>query len=119
MGRVALQKTVVLPKMLYYFSNLPLWIPTRFFMELESRIREFIWNKSQLRVELTKMYSPVEKGGLAVPDMEQYYLASQLQWATRWLYGLVIGCGNVDSILAVYTDIAPVPARVLRHQTRF
>lgn len=36
---------------------------------------------------LAKLYLPVDGGGLAVPNMEHYYLAAQLQWVTRWLSG--------------------------------
>ncbi|KAJ1143673.1 hypothetical protein NDU88_009978 [Pleurodeles waltl] len=52
------------------------------------RISEFIWNKGRCRVAMKKFYSPLNQGGLLVPNMEQYYLASQLQWVVRWLSGL-------------------------------
>lgn len=32
-----------------------------------------------------KLYLPTELGSLAVPNLEHYYLAAQLQWIARWM----------------------------------
>ncbi|KAJ1201554.1 hypothetical protein NDU88_005362 [Pleurodeles waltl] len=87
-GKIALLKMVVLSRLLNSFSNLPYYVPTSFFRELEPRIREFIWNKVRCRVALKKLYSLLTHGSLSEPNMEQYYLASQLQWVVHWLSGL-------------------------------
>ena len=87
MGRIALIKMVLLPRLLYYFSNIPINIPRQFFRKLETTVRELIWHGSRCRVALSKLYAPLSKAGLAVPNIEHYYLAAQLQWITKWLIG--------------------------------
>lgn len=87
MSRVALIKMIILQRLLYYFSNLPVYVPVKQFRELEGLFRDLIWNKGRPRMALWKMYAPTDQGGLAVPNMELYYLATQLQWLTKWLSG--------------------------------
>lgn len=48
-------------------------------------MREFIWNEYHCRVALAKLFLPTDKGGIAVPNMNQYYLASKLQWVAKWM----------------------------------
>lgn len=85
MSRIALPKMIILPKLLYYFSNLPIYVPARQFRELEALLRDLIWNKGRPRMALWKIFAPFDNGGLAVPNLELYYLAAQLQWLTKWL----------------------------------
>lgn len=44
MARVALSKMVMLPRLLYYFVNLPVIIPHSWFKKLDSILRELIWD---------------------------------------------------------------------------
>lgn len=85
MGRIALLKMVILSRLLYYFTNLPLLLGSSFLKSTESDMQQFIWRGSCSRVSLTKMYPLTSRGGLSLPNMEQYYLAAQLQWVARWL----------------------------------
>ena len=55
-GRVALVKMTMLPRLLYYFANLPLTVPHTFFHSLEVLIRELIWYGTRCRVAMTKLY---------------------------------------------------------------
>lgn len=83
-GRVALLKMITLPRLLYYFRTLSVWIPTKFFKQLRSMISAFIWGTGR-RVALSTLMRPRAEGGLAVPDYETYYLAAQFQWLTQWV----------------------------------
>ena len=83
-GRIAIIKIIALPRLLYFFSTLPIWIPGAIFRELDSLMISFIWDKGRRRVALTTMQRTKLDGGLAVPDLEGYYLAAQMQWYTQW-----------------------------------
>lgn len=82
-GRVALLKMAGLPRLLYYFRTLPVWIPSSLFKQLRSLEWEFLWGSGRRRIALATMMQPRAEGGWAVPDFEQYYLAAQLQWLTQ------------------------------------
>ncbi|KAJ1120088.1 hypothetical protein NDU88_008264, partial [Pleurodeles waltl] len=87
MARVALSKMIILPRLLYYFANLPLLIPRAWFRDLNAILRELIWDNGRRRTTLATICRPPNAGGLGAPDFEAYYLASQLQWISGWLVG--------------------------------
>ena len=71
--------------MLYYFATVPILIPNKIFKELRSWLGDLIWGSARHRAPLTTLSLPLTDGGLAAPDYEAYYLASQLQWLMPWL----------------------------------
>ena len=86
-GRVSLSKMIMLPRLLYYFANLPIKLPLTLFKTLDSLLIELIWGTGRRRVSLGKLQLPPSEGGLGAPHFEGYYLAAQLQWLCRWLGG--------------------------------
>lgn len=82
-GRIALLKMVALPRLLYYFRTLPIWLTGSTFRQLRSLVGVFLWGTGRLQVALDTMMRPRADGGLAVPDFELYCLAAQLQWLTQ------------------------------------
>lgn len=76
---------VILPRLLHYFANLPIYVPAAFFTSLMKMLRDFLWGAARHRLALAKLYLPTDQGGLAVPCFEHYYLAAQLQWIAWWL----------------------------------
>lgn len=81
--RVALLKMVALPRLLYFFLTLPIWIPGPVFQQLRTMTTGFVWGSGRRRVAMAIMMRPRADGGLAVPNFEWYYLAAQLQWLTQ------------------------------------
>lgn len=82
-GGIAVVKMVVPPRLLFHLTNLPFYVTPGIFQKFETVLKELKWNCSRCRVALAKLYFPSDRGGLALPNMEQYYLASQLQWVAR------------------------------------
>ena len=87
MARITLVKMIVLPRLLYYFANLPISIPRKWFRQIDALLREMIWCGGRSRVSLETLKNPIAKGGLSLPDLECYYLAAQLQWVAKWIGG--------------------------------
>lgn len=68
-GRVALLKIITLPRLLYYFVTLPIWIPGKCFAQFNSMVSSFLWGTGRRRVSLPTMMLPRWEGGFAVPDL--------------------------------------------------
>lgn len=69
---------IFLPKFLFILSNAPLYIPNKSFRYIDSLLTSFLWGDRAARVSLAVLQLPVGRGGLAIPDLRLYYLASQL-----------------------------------------
>lgn len=70
----------VLPKFLYLFQTLPIFsVPQKFFNNLNSSIRKFIWNNKTLRVKLKTLHMAFKKGGLQLPDFLLYFWVAQMR----------------------------------------
>ncbi|XP_069507981.1 aquaporin-10 isoform X1 [Ambystoma mexicanum] len=83
-GRVAVLKMVILPKLLYIFANVLIWPGRQFFDKLRSMAVEFVWSGGAVRMKWEKMVEPYNKGGIAAPDFELYYLVAQAQFVKHW-----------------------------------
>lgn len=68
-------------------------IPPSQFIEWDKKISRFIWKGCKPRIKYTTLQIPKDGGGLALPNLNEYYYAAQLQplicWcvsdcATRW-----------------------------------
>lgn len=87
MGRIAISNMVVLPRLLYYFVNLPVVVPQSTYNTLNTILVGLIWRMGRRRVSLQKLQLESHKGGLGVPDFRAYYYACQLQWLSFWTAG--------------------------------
>ena len=85
LGRVAIIKMNVLPRLLYPLQMLPNYIPVKFFKSLHSVISKFVWKGNRPRFKLEKLQLPRDKGGLALPNIMYYHWASQIRYITEWL----------------------------------
>lgn len=113
MAMVALSKMVMLPRLLYYFVNLPVIIPRSWFKKLDTILRDLVWDGGRNRVPLQTLRLPLAGGRLGAPEFEPYYLAAQLQWLARWLDGR--GLDELPSLTSWTTAIL-LPRVLDRHQ---
>lgn len=76
--RIQTIKVFILPKFLYIFRVLPIWLPKSFLIKCQKDIFRFIWNNKPHRISKLHMKRSVVKGGLAVPDLLLYNRATIL-----------------------------------------
>lgn len=83
-GRINSVKMTVLPKFLYLFQCVPVFIPLSFFKSLDSIISSFIWNGKQPRLRKAFLQRPKDKGGMALPNFKFYYWAANIRCMLYW-----------------------------------
>ncbi len=67
-GRMNCVKMNVLPKFLYLFQSIPIFIPKSFFVTLDSSISQFIWNGKTPKIRKSILQKPRHLRGLALPN---------------------------------------------------
>lgn len=91
-------KMIYLPRFLYLFWHAPIYIPQKLFTEINKLLSSFLWGA---RVSLDTFFLPIWAGGLALLNLQCYYLASQLTHVHWW------GFPKLD-IALVATQVAQV-----------
>uniref|UniRef100_A0A3B3HTW8 Reverse transcriptase domain-containing protein n=1 Tax=Oryzias latipes TaxID=8090 RepID=A0A3B3HTW8_ORYLA len=84
-GRVATIKMTILPKINYLFSMIPSKPPTTWFKSLDSFISQYLWEGKPPRISLKTIKKPKDRGGLGLPDFQDYYSANRLCYVQKWL----------------------------------
>lgn len=85
MGRIALCKMNVLPKILYLFQNIPIIKEMRKIEQWQKGLLKFIWQDKKPRVKFKVMCDVKERGGLQVPNLKIYFEAVCLAWIKEWI----------------------------------
>uniref|UniRef100_A0A3B3CPH8 Reverse transcriptase domain-containing protein n=1 Tax=Oryzias melastigma TaxID=30732 RepID=A0A3B3CPH8_ORYME len=85
-GRVNVIKMSILPKCLYLFQSLPVYIPNNFFKELDSIILSFIWKGKKPRLRKEHLQKAKREGGLSLPNFRYYHWAANLCCVSFWAY---------------------------------
>ncbi len=81
-GRINSIKMVVLPKFLYFFQCLPLFIPLSF-LNLWT-LSSFIWNGKHPRLRKLYLQRPRRDGGMSLPNFKFYYWAANIRNTLYW-----------------------------------
>ncbi len=84
-GRINLIKMVVMPKFLYLFQHIPIYITISFFDKVDRIISKFLWGIKPARIRKTILQSPKKDGGLALPNLRRYYWAANVQKILHWM----------------------------------
>lgn len=83
-GRVNAIKMVSLPRFLYLFQILPVYLNGSFFKKLDSIIIPFVWGYKSHRIAKAHLYKPLKKGGLGLPILKHYYWAANCGALAYW-----------------------------------
>ena len=84
LGRVNLIKMVVLPRFLYPFQHIPIFINKSFFSTIDRLIKSFLWCNKRARIRASVLQLPKSEGGLALPNPRHYYWASNIHKIIFW-----------------------------------
>lgn len=85
-ARINSVKMNTLPKFLYLFQCLPVFLTHAFFHKVDSMILEFIWNKKIPRIRKERLQRPKLLGGMALPNFKFYYWAANLRIIQFWTH---------------------------------
>lgn len=78
LGTIIVIKQNLLPKVLYKLMTILISIPKLFFNSLMKMIMCFIWAMKPARLKFEVLRKTKVKGGLGVPDLELYNIATHL-----------------------------------------
>lgn len=84
LGRVVTIKMSILPKLLYLFRALPLYVPRQTINLIQRAINKFIWKNKSPSYGKLLTHRPLSQGGLGLPNICLYYLSVRLAQAAQW-----------------------------------
>lgn len=83
-GHVNIIKMVVLPKCIYLFQNLSIYLNASFFKLIDPIIIPFIWAGKPSRIPKDHLHEPKAEGGLGLPISRHYYRACNARALVCW-----------------------------------
>lgn len=88
-GRILAIKMTILPKLVYLFETLPVFIH-RELRTLQAPLINFIWAHERHIISKSVLLAPKASEDLAIPDLLKYFWAAQLrrvpEWSSLWAY---------------------------------
>lgn len=84
-GRINSVKMNTLPKFMYLFQCIPIFLPQSFFQRVDRLILEFIWDKKTARISKALLQRPKSLGGMGLPNFRHYYWAANFRVFQYWL----------------------------------
>uniref|UniRef100_A0A670JIK0 Reverse transcriptase domain-containing protein n=1 Tax=Podarcis muralis TaxID=64176 RepID=A0A670JIK0_PODMU len=85
LGRIAVIKMNVLPRMLFLFQTLQILDKMDCFKKWQKDISKFVWQGKKPRIKFKILTDAKERGGFALPDFKSYYEAAAFCWLKDWL----------------------------------
>ena len=75
----------VMPRFLFLFRCIPLFLPKHAFKSLDQTITSFLWGGKTPRVKKSLLEKCTFEGGLALPNSLLYYWSAHIHKLTYWL----------------------------------
>lgn len=76
----------ILPKYLYLFQCLPVFIPGTYFKKMDSITSSYVWGGKRPRLRKDYLQRAKQDGGMALPNFRLYYWAANLHCLSYWIY---------------------------------
>lgn len=73
-----------LPKLLYFYRELPITIPDTFFNSIKGILRTYIWSSTRPRCPHSVTTKLKKAGGMGLPEVKDYYIAVLLDQSRHW-----------------------------------
>ena len=106
-GKINCIKMNVLPRFLYLFQSIPVFLPKSFFRSIDALLSSFIWGGKSSRLRKTLLERPRKGGGLALQNFRVYYCAANLQKIIYWFQAPDTGWCNEEAKLC---NLSSLPA---------
>lgn len=84
-GRVNLIKMIILPKFLYLFQHVPVYLNKSFFTNLDQQLNGFLWSNKPARIRKSVLQLSKSEGGLALPNFRHYFWACNIIKLLYWV----------------------------------
>lgn len=84
-GKIACAKMNILPRFLYLFQSIPVFLSKSFFRSVDRLISSFLWGNKHPRVRKVLLQRHRAEGGLALSNLMYYYWAANLQKIVYWI----------------------------------
>lgn len=85
LGRIAIIKMNLLPRVMYLLQNLPIIRSYQKLEQWQKKVMRFIWGGGKARIKVKVMCDAQERGGLQVPNFRIYHEAICLFWLSKWI----------------------------------
>lgn len=85
MGRIAIIKMTVLPKMMFLFQALPIISKMEIIDKWQRELMKFVWADKRARINMKSLCDIKENGGLQMPNLKIYFEAVCLSWLQEWI----------------------------------
>ena len=82
-GRVTILKSLIIPKLLYPMSVLP--VPANVVATMDKMIIDFFWNQRKPKIKRDVVIQNIENGGIAVPHFASMVESNRILWLKRLL----------------------------------
>lgn len=75
---------LILPKLLFYFRSLLLYVPRSTIVAIQTKLFKFVWQNKKPQMGQLLMYRAQSRGDLGCPGLWKYFLASRLIQLAQW-----------------------------------
>lgn len=85
LGRIAIIKMMVLPKLMFLFQALPIINKITILDKWQKILVNFVWAGKKACIKMKALCDSMEKGRLQLPNLRLYFEAVALSWLQEWI----------------------------------